>query len=334
MSDGWYFNKAENYYSYKLEMETEFIALDPEYQYLVDAFNKVHERTDISKAHTAYKGKSELAEIYKYNDIGKVDLPPGQYVYEPGDYGTPTKLTPTSFRQDQYVPLPAINNSIITDINEFIQNESIYRNIDKNMCYKMGTLLYGDPGEGKSSLLRNVVQNHLPPDAVTIVIGRDNFPSFGFLNHVKKTLKNRLKVFIFEELTTHTGSNADAEQLLSFLDGENSIDKSIVFATTNYPDLLPGNIVDRPSRIDKMYKISSPNEEERALLLKHYLKREVTEDEITLTKGMSTAYLKEISIVSLIKKITLEESVDLINKRKDSIKSNFKPTSKFGLRGE
>lgn len=295
---------------------------------MADVLNERRKEPGVREVH--YAGIKDIASVH-FATSKRKELPPGQYIYMEENYAHPSRLVPTTFRKDKYIALPSITDSIITDVNEFLANEALYRSIDPEMCYKMGMLLYGAPGEGKTSLIRNVVANHLPEDAITIVLGRDNFPYHDMLTHMKKTLEGRLKVFIFEELTTHTESNSDAERLLSFLDGENSLDKSIIFATTNYPELLPGNIVDRASRIDKMYKISSPNNTERSLILSHYLKRPATEEEVLAAEGISTAYLKEIAITSLIKKVSVIESVALIESRKLSVKNNFKSDAKFGL---
>lgn len=290
-------------------------------------------RLDYGARDLSYNGH-DVASVNLPN-TSRVVLPSGAYRYLEDSYAYPCRLVPTTFRKDKYIALPSITDSIITDIKEFIAGEELYRSIDPEMCYKMGILLYGEPGNGKTSIIRNVISNCLPEDAVTIILGRDSFPYHAMISHMKKSLAGRLKVFIFEELTTHTESNADAEQLLSFLDGENSMDKSIVLATTNYPELLPGNIVDRASRIDKMYKIDSPSDAERGLILSHYLKRVATEEEVAAAKGVSTAYLKEVAITSLIKKISIVESVALIEARKNSVKTNFKASAgKFGLAQE
>jgi SpoVK/Ycf46/Vps4 family AAA+-type ATPase len=85
--------------------------------------------------------------------------------------------------------------------------------------------------------------------------------------------------------------------LLNFLDGQNSWDKSIVIATTNYPHTLPGNIVDRPSRFDRLYKVDCPTEEVRRIYLEAKLGKEAVTDELIKgTKGYSIAHLRELVV--------------------------------------
>lgn len=179
-----------------------------------------------------------------------------------------------------------------------------------------------------TSMLRCIVANELPKDAVVIFF--ETMPSNGFIKKMKETLGSRLKLFVFEELA-NVVEGSRLERVLDFLDGEKSIDKTLMIATTNYPERLPGNIVERPSRFDKLYKMGHPKASERKLLLNHYLLRPATEEEVTATDGLSTAAIKECSFLVHMKKISLAEAAKLLKTHSELVKKEFSESRPIGL---
>ena len=58
--------------------------------------------------------------------------------------------------------------------------------------------------------------------------------------------------------------------MLKGLDGIDQIDGIMLFATTNFPDVLHEALTGRPGRFDKIYKINKPTEKDICKLLKYY----------------------------------------------------------------
>lgn len=253
----------------------------------------------------------------------EVELPSGTYIYMKEDYisGAPERLVPVNFRTDKYVQLGDITDRIVEDVNNFLNNEAIYRELD--IIYKTAVMLFGPGGTGKTSVIRHIVSERLPKDAITIVIN-DELPGVEFLQTIKSTLANRIKFFILEEFSHFVKDPLDCEGILSFLDGENSIDKSVCFVSTNYPEVLPHNIVSRHSRIEFMHEIGFPNEKSRKLLMNHYLKRNPSSEELDFTEKMTADSIKALCLLTWTKKLSVKQAKEEIEKHLKLSKNNFK----------
>lgn len=210
-------------------------------------------------------------------------------------------------------------------ITELPEDEYFGFEIDGNKRFLLGDFTVTH----NTSLIRSIISSHVEKGAIIIFVS-ESIPSIKFIKKIQFTLKDKLKIFVFEELTNFFEHNK-AEEALTFLDGEHSIDKSVIFATTNYPEKLPGNIVDRPSRFDKLYAIKNPDQVARGILIKHYLKRDATEEEITITDKMSTASIKESCVMSLVRDVELTESVKEMKKTSEVVKKNFSEQNKMGF---
>ena len=274
--------------------------------------------------------------MFEFHNIGwkylkqkseEIELPGGIYKFISGDYDSKgPRLVPIELQKEEYYNVNKLEKEILQDFRSFLDDEKIYR--DLNITYKRGFLLYGEPGNGKSALIRNLVQNEVPKDAVVIYI--KSIPNTSFINAIKKTLPDRLKVFIFEEFVSAIKNNY-VEDVLEFLDGHNTIDKSVTFATTNYPEEIPGNLVDRPSRMDVLYEVSNPDDETRIKYMTKLLKREPTELEISKTKNMSFAKVKEIILLNKRLNISIIDSIKNFENRKKLVSKSFAKSQKIGF---
>lgn len=172
-----------------------------------------------------------------------------------------------------------------------------------------------------TTLIRQVVKAAAPADALVIFID-EKFPSSDFMIKICETLPDALKIFIFEELANsvqywHTG------RLLDFLDGESSIDRSILLSTTNFPEKIPGNIVERPSRFDDIYDFGNPDDDQREKLLSYFLKREVSLEDVVTTKNLSIDQIKQVCLLVLLHGTTVKQGVDKMKKRTALCKKAF-----------
>lgn len=290
-----------------------------------EAFNFLNEHPNAEIESNSFLGQKYIKEDAE-QELKK--LPGGFYRHELKDYKFPERLVPMDVRGDTIINLPEIFNPIVTDINSFISEESKKIDQDLNIQHKLGIMLYGPPGTGKTTLIRSVLKNTIPKNS--IVIFMESIFSNKMIKTFVDTESNRLKVLVFEEMLT-TVENTKLDRLLDFLDGERSLDNVIVIGTTNYPEKLPANIVDRPGRFDRFYKISHPTKNNRQLLINFYLGRAATHDEIKLTDGMSVAAIKEICLIMRRMNKNMEEASIKIKKHRELVKNEFSEARPMGL---
>lgn len=320
MSNKWFKIEGKDFYTPFKQEKTEYFHLDnkvPTPGEIVDTIN--------SNKECMYMGDGFFERTIEISKDAEVELPPGIYRYKPASGGEREGLLSFQLREDEYIPLGDFFEKVKSDLRTFFEAKNSYEQL--GTLYKLGILLYGLPGNGKTTIIRHIINEVLPKESVIVFIAGD-LPSFEFNRTLKETLHNRLKVFIFEELTTNINRHNYVADLLNFLDGEESLHNQLVIATTNYPENLPGNVVNRHSRFDKLYEFAPPSTDARIKLLTRYLDREPSPEEISKTKDKSIADIKEIVIRMKIGNQTFLEALKDISDRESRSKRAFaKPTN-------
>jgi len=222
---------------------------------------------------------------------------------------------------DKYLDIGGTLDCMYDVIDKFYEKEQVY--LDMDLKHKMGCLFYGPPGNGKTMALRETIKKY--NDKAVIIFVDDGFPK-GLVKNLKYYDHNY--IFIFEELTQILYDSSELGKMLLFLDGELSLDKQLVLATTNYPESLPANLASRPGRFDKIIEVGDPEKDIRKKYLELLTKAEVDEEIIDLTEGMSIAYLKEVIISSVINEMDLKEAIKQNKARIKLVEEAFAPPRK------
>lgn len=289
----------------------------------IDGDEEVTNKWNVQNPFTCNDLESLKRLRFKYKEKeDRVILPTGAYDIIASIYDRP-HLSPVEFRDENIIATNSYNR-LKEDIDDFLVNKDLYHK--NNIFYKRGYLMWGTPGEGKTSIIRKLFKDC--PD--TLVFFCTDVPLKDFVRNLEEYEKDRLKVFIIEEISTYTEDNSK-KALLDFLDGENSVSNSIVIATTNYPEELPSNILDRPSRFDFVMEVKSPNLGEIQQLVKAFIGRTPLEEDVKCLEGLSTAAIKEVCLFATIKQMSYERAFEEIEKRSIKNAKAFKKDNTKGV---
>ncbi len=159
-----------------------------------------------------------------------------------------------------------------------------------------GVLMYGPPGTGKT-LLAKAVANEAESNFISIK-GPELLNKFvgesekGVREVFSKARENAPTIVFFDEIDSiatergqNTGDSGVGErvvsQLLTELDGLESLEDVVVIATTNRPDLIDSALL-RPGRLDRHVHVPVPDEEARRKILEVHTREKPLADDVDL----------------------------------------------------
>lgn len=155
---------------------------------------------------------------------------------------------------DVYLPKD-IKKEIKTSVEGWLGSKKTY--LDAKVPWKRGILLWGAPGNGKTSIIKTIISVYdFKP--ITIQFGNDS--TVNLLNDAFNYAKNQSPALIFLEDVDHIVEDiGNISHFLNILDGVNSNNGIFVIGTANDLSTLDENLIDRPSRFDRKWKIPKPD---------------------------------------------------------------------------
>lgn len=228
-------------------------------------------------------------------------------------------------------PYPNQNSAEILDtINKFLLVENRIKCNQMGYTYKMNVLLHGIQGSGKTSVINYICKN-LVDHYNAIVFRIDNASSleasWSLGEEIRKIQSNPL-IFIMDEFDQYCTKNSEA-YIKSILDGNRSIDNSIILGATNYLDRIPDTIKNRPSRfriVRKVERISSKDvirkiiSNQNALVKDGFLSEKDIDDIVNSIDAATVDEIKNILLDKLMN-LTLDlperQSIGFSNKNED-----------------
>ena len=162
-------------------------------------------------------------------------------------------------------------DSICKHIDKFNDNEKFYK--EKQLLYKTGILLYGEPGTGKSSLVKAIATKY-NRSIVTINMSKIKEIDLNKLTQSINVDEYKKYLILLEDIDTlflnrKNGESDKEEQsvinkLLQFLDSNTSPTNVIFIATTNHIERLDDALL-RDGRFDLKVEVKPLNRHEAIL---------------------------------------------------------------------
>jgi len=249
------------------------------------------------------------------------------------------EITPTAMREVA-IEVPTVHWDDIGDLEDAkqelkesvewpLKNPDVFKRMGINP--PKGILLFGPPGCGKTLLARAVATeseaNFISikgPEVFSKWVGeserairevfrkaRMSAPAIIFFDEIDALVPRRGAGYADSGVTERVIS-----QLLTEIDGIETLQEVIVLAATNRPDILDPAVM-RPGRLDRMIYVPEPNEEGRLQIFKIHtrdmpLAKDVDLQELArLTKGYSGADIesvcREAAIIALRRDINSKE---------------------------
>ncbi|BDI32930.1 hypothetical protein CCAX7_49810 [Capsulimonas corticalis] len=194
------------------------------------------------------------------------------------------------------------------DFDSFFKARDLYERY--NIPWKRGVLFLGDPGNGKThttkALINWLKQPCLYVKSFKSPYGTDHGSIRDVFARARKTTPCLL---VLEDLDSLI-NDKNRSFFLNEMDGFEANTGVVVIATTNHPERLDPAILDRPSRFDRKYTFELPAAEERSAYLSRWNSSSDSEmrlsndglfDVVTATDGFSFAYLKELTLSSMMR---------------------------------
>jgi histone H3/H4 len=191
-----------------------------------------------------------------------------------------------------------LKEQIRGSVQGFLDAKSLYQS--KGLPWKRGVLLYGEPGNGKTSTIKTIIANYdLKPVTVQTGVNTNDDTITEAFEYAQEQSPSLL---YFEDLDTLLDRNVTLSHFLNLMDGVSAKDGIFVMATANNISSLGQAVTDRPSRFDRKWEVPLPDAKMATKYLKKWFGNSLSAQECkrivdnAVKNKFSYSYLKELYI--------------------------------------
>lgn len=153
-----------------------------------------------------------------------------------------------------------IFKTINKDIDSFLSEEMELAREALGMMNKCGVMFKGSPGAGKTFLAGQVAQRMCnEKNGIGIIVTDTKINMADIINIIRRDQPDIFITVVFDEFEKSFRRNDT--NLLSFLDGTDSKENTLIIATINDIEALPDYVIDRPGRFEKIYDFIMSDDE-------------------------------------------------------------------------
>jgi len=208
---------------------------------------------------------------------------------------------------------PKQKSMIRDDVELFFDSRETYEKL--KVPWKRGIIYYGPPGNGKTisikAMMNDLYKRSDPvPTLYVRTLASFGGPEYSLGQIFSLARRTAPCLLVFEDLDSIV-SDRVRSYFLNEVDGIRKNDGILIIGSTNHLDRLDPGIVKRPSRFDRKYLFSNPNEKERTEYMKYWQGKLSDNDDVEfpnkicpavakITDGFSFAYLQEAVVASLL----------------------------------